>query len=128
MGQIYIFECYPMPWTEIDLEVPIGERGNHSFDIPQELTDEELKALVDMMCWAWNNEWFEHSTSETVCSELLQKFLPGLYERICVQVHSQFCNKYPNSENVSGFGEYEIFPPDEVNQMAREKYNSSYQD
>lgn len=65
----YIFECSPMPWTEIELGLGVG---CELFDIPLELSNEDIQALVDMMNWAWDNEWFEHSTSETVCTELLK--------------------------------------------------------
>ena len=113
---IYIFECFPMPWTEIELGLGIG---SESFEIPLELSNEDLQTLVDMMYWAWDNEWFEYSTSETVCTKLMQKRAPQIYERIQPLAHQQFCRKYPNSENVRGFGVYEIYIPDEIIEYAR---------
>jgi hypothetical protein len=113
----YIFECYLMPWTEIELGLGVG---CEFFEIPLELSNEDIQALADMMNWAWDNEWFEHSTSETVCTELLKKLAPQIFERIQPLVHQQFCRKYPNSENVQGFGVYEIFIPDEIIEYARE--------
>lgn len=112
----YIFECSPMPWTEIELGLGVG---CELFDIPLELSNEDIQALVDMMNWAWDNEWFENSTSETVCTELLKKHIPQLFERIQSLVHQQFCRKYPNSKKVQGFGVYEIFIPDEIIKYAR---------
>lgn len=112
----YIFECSPMPWTEIDLGLGIG---CEPFEILLELSNEDIQTLVDTMHWAWNNDWFEYSTSETVFTELLQKRAPQIFERIQPLAHQQFCRKYPKSENVRGFGVYEIFIPDEIIEYAR---------
>ena len=108
---IYYFEGSPMPWTEIDLGLGIG---CESFEIHLELSNDDIHALIKMMHWAWDNDWFENSTSETVCTKLLKKLAPQIFERIQPLVHQQFCQKYPNSENVRGFGVYEIFIPDEI--------------
>ena len=109
----YIFECYPMPWTEIELGLE-KNIGNSPITVSLNLSYEEIQAIVDMVNWAWDNEWFEDSTSETVCTELLQKCNPQLYNKIQPLVHKQFCTQYPNSENINGFGVYEIFYPDEI--------------
>lgn len=122
-SNLYEFECYPMPWTEIALSVASREVGNHPFLVQIDLIEDEIQELVAMTHWAWDNEWFEHSTSETVCSELLMKFHPDIYEKIRVQAHKQFCEKFPNSEDVVGFGDYEIFNPDEIDSLARKLYN-----
>lgn len=114
----YIFECYLMPWTEIDLGLGIG---CDYFEIPLELSSKDIQTLVDMMYWAWDNEWFEHSISETVWTELLIKFAPQIFERIQPLVHQQFCNKYPNNENIRGFGVYEIYVPDEIFDLANDR-------
>jgi len=111
----YCFECDLMPWTICDL----GETSDGTIFVNIELSAVEIQALVDMMNWAWDNEWFEHSTSETVCTELLKKHVPHIFERIQPLVHQQFCRKYPNSEKVQGFGVYEIFIPDEIIKYAR---------
>lgn len=113
---IYIFECFPMPWTEIDLGLGIG---CESFEIPLELSNEDIQSLVDMVHWAWDNEYFDHSASETVCTKLLNKLAPQIFERIQPLAHQKFCRKYPNSENVRGFGVYEFFIPDEIIESAR---------
>ncbi len=114
----YIFECSPMPWTEYELGV-----NDISIDVPLELSNDDLKSLVDMMQWAWDNEWFEHSTSETVFTELLQKRAPQLYDRIQPLVHHQFCQLYPNSESAEGFGVYEIFIPYQIMEYANNSFN-----
>ena len=116
----YIFECSPMPWTEYELGV-----HDISIDIPLELSNENIHSLVDIMHWAWRNEWFEHSTSETVFTELLQKRVPHLYDRIQPLVHQQFCHLYPNNENVEGFGVYEIFIPDKIIKYASSLHESN---
>lgn len=110
----FTFECTLMPWTEIELNIPTG----FSFDVDVVLTEDEFQALVDMMRWAWENEWFEKSSSEMVCSELLQKFLPELYQSLRDKAHSLFIQKHPDCQGVSGVGDYEIFPPDEVVDVA----------
>lgn len=117
----YCFSCYPMPWTE--REFGIETTGNNSIDVSMELSDEEILSIVEMMFWAWDNHWFEHSISETVCSDLLKKHLPQLYDKILSVAHRLFCNKYPNSKNCQGFGTYEIFCPDEIVEHAGYTYN-----
>ena len=114
---IYFFEGCPMPWTEIDLGIGVD---CESFEILLELSNEDIQTLVDMMHWAWDSEWFEHSMSETVFTELLQKRAPHIFERIQPLVHQLFCQKYPKSENVRGFGVYEIFIPDEIIEYAKD--------
>ena len=114
----YCFDCYPMPWTEIDLGLESKSIGNNEISVMLVLSDDDIQAIVDMMNWAWDNEWFEHSTSETACTELLIKHIPQLYNKLYPLVHKQFCNKYPNSEDVRGFGEYEISCPDEILEFA----------
>lgn len=112
---IYIFECYPMPWSVYEL----GCKRDCYVKLLIDLSDKNIHDLVEMMNWAWDNEWFEHSTSETVCTELLKKHIPQLFERIQPLVHQQFCRKYPNIKKVQGFGVYEIFIPDEIIKYAR---------
>lgn len=114
----YCFDCYPMPWTDIDLGIEPKSIGNNEISVMLDLSDDDIQAIVDMMNWAWDNEWFEQSTSETVCTELLVKHIPQLYNKLYPLVHQQFCNKYPNSEDVRGFGEYEMFCPDEIIEFA----------
>ena len=113
----YCFECDPMPWTIYEL----GEKGDCVFEVYIELSDEDIQTLVDMMIWAWDNEWFEHSTSETVLTELLKKKSLQIYNRVQPLAHKQFISKYPNRKDVEGFGVYEIFPPDEIIEFAREQ-------
>lgn len=117
---IYCFECDLMPWTIYEL----GEKGDCVFEVYIELYDEDIQTLVDMMIWAWDNEWFEHSTSETVLTKLLKKKSLQIYNRVQPLAHQQFTSKYPNRKDVSGFGEYEIFPPDEIIEFAREQYKN----
>jgi hypothetical protein len=114
---IYYFECSPMPWTEYELEV-----HDISIGVPLELSNEEIQSLFRMMHWAWDNQWFEHSTSETVSTMLLKQHVPDIYIKVYQQVHKQFCELYPNSENVEGFGVYEIFIPDIIADFAEEIY------
>ena len=109
----YTFECYPMPWTEIELGLE-KNIGNTPIAVSLELSFEDIQAIVEMTNWAWNNEWFEKSSSETVFTELLQQKLPNMFDKIQPLVHQQFCIKYPNSEKLDGFGVYEIFCPDEI--------------
>lgn len=106
----YCFDCYPMPWTLIDLHVD----EDCDLEVFLDLSVNEIGSLVEMLRWAWDNEWFEHSTSETVGSKLMEKHCPQLYERIKFLAHQKFCEKFPGSESVSGFGVYEIFIPDEI--------------
>ena len=110
----YIFECYPMPWTEIELGIIGKNIGNNPIEVSLDLSYEDIQAIVDMINWAWDNEWLEHSTSETAWTELLQKHIPQLYNKIQPLAHHLFCTKYPNSDHLKGFGEYEIFCPDEI--------------
>ena len=53
----YCFECDLMPWTICDL----GETSDGTIFVNIELSAVEIQALVDMMHWAWDNEWFDHS-------------------------------------------------------------------
>ena len=120
----YCFDSYPMFWTELALGLDQRVAGNGNIAISVYLTDAEIQSLVEMMHWAWDNEWFEKSASEVVCSQLLKKHNPEIYDKVYAQVHQEFCNKYPNSEQIDGFGVYEIFIPDEIVDYAREIYNS----
>ena len=106
----YSFECYPMPWSLYEL----GENDDCSVLVSLYLSDEEIQDIVKMMKWAWNNDWFEHSTSETVCTELLKKYLPKMFERVQTLALDQFLREYPNSEGIKDFGVFEIFVPDEI--------------
>lgn len=112
----YCFSCDLMPWTLYELE----DKKNVSVKVLIELTDRDIGDLVKMMKWAWENEWFEHSTSETVCTELLKKHVPSLYERVYQLAHQQFCRIIPDNKNLSDFGVYEIFPPEEIVDYARD--------
>ncbi len=113
----YVFECNPMPWTEIDLGME-KNIGNSPIAVSMKLSYEDIQAIIDMMNWAWDNEWFEHSTSETVCSQLLKKQLPQLYEKVKTIAHQIFCKRFPGSEHLEGYGVYEIFCPDEIIEFA----------
>lgn len=75
-----------------------------------------------MRHWAWDNKWFENSYSETVFSELFKKHMPDLFERVHQAAHIQFCENYPNRKDLDGWGVYEIFDPDEIDELARETY------
>lgn len=70
-----------------------------------------------------DNSWFEDSTSETVCTELLKNKMPSLYDKVYQLAHQQFCHTYANSEPVDGYDVYEIFIPDEIVCFARVKNN-----
>lgn len=117
----YIFECELMPWTEYELGI---DKQDNTIEVALELSIDEIQSIVDYMHWAWDNDWFEHSMSETVLTELFIKHSPALYERIQPLALQKFCNLYPNSENVNGFGEFEIFPPEEFIDIARETYQA----
>ncbi len=106
----YIFGCYPMPWSVYEL----GKEGDCPVQVSLDLSDEDIHDLVKMMNWAWDNDWFEYSTSETVCTKLLKKHLPRLYERVQPLALDQFLREYPNSEGITDFGVFEIFIPDEI--------------
>jgi len=106
----YSFECYPMPWSVYEL----GKEGDCPVQVSLDLSDEDIYDLVKMMNWAWDNDWFELSTSETVCTELLKKHLPRLFERVQPLALNQFLREYPNSEGIMDFGVFEIFIPDEI--------------
>lgn len=120
MGKIeagtYCFSCNLMPWTLYELE----NKENDSVEVSIELTDVDISDLVEMMHWTWDNEWFEHSTSETVSAELLKIHAPSLYDRVYQKAHWHFCRIIPNNKNLCGFGTYEIFPPDEIVDYARD--------
>ena len=118
----YCFECALMPWTLYEL----GDKGVWALEVYIELSDEDIQTLVDMMIWAYDNEWFENSISETAFTELLQKKSLQLYNRIQPLAHQQFISKYPDCQEVSGFGEYEIFPPDEIIEFAGEQSKNKY--
>lgn len=113
----YRFECDLMPWT--NHELGLGVYGDDSMEVVIELTKEEIQDLVNMMLWAWDNEWFENSSSEMVFTELLKERVPHLFDRIQPLAHQRFCEKFPNSETVEGYGVYEIFVPYEIVQYAR---------
>ena len=108
----YNFECNTMPWT--DAALGVYGKDEILIVVSVKLSEEEIQSLVKMMQWAWDNSWFEKSTSDTVCSELLKLQMPELYDKVWRLAHQQFCQKYPNCEGVNGFGEYEIFIPDEI--------------
>lgn len=121
----YGFECFTMPWTDIDLGLDSDSIGNHSVEIIIELSQDDIQSLVSMMHWAWDNSWFEVSNSEIVCAQLLKKHNPQLYDTVYLQAHKQFCTKYHISENVNGFGVYEIFPHDEIVEYANKTYENT---
>ena len=83
----YIFECYLMPWTAY------GLTGNYEaeIDVSIDLSLEEIQGLIDMMHWAWKNNLFEYSTSEMVCTFLLEERQPQIYDRVYPLVHKLFC-------------------------------------
>lgn len=123
MPGTYDFECCLMPWTKFE----IGERyvGDKPIVVSLELNYEELQSLVETLHWAWDNEWFEHSMSETVCTELIQLRAHDIYDRVYPIAHQSFCELFPNCENVQGFGVYEIFIPDEIVDYASDTYSDS---
>lgn len=114
----YDFECFIMPWTEYELGIDCKYNGNNPIYVPLKLTLSDIEDIVGMMKWSWDNNWMEVSTSETVCSELLKTHLPHLYNKVQLIAHEIFCTNYPNSEQIQGFGVYEIFCPDEIVEFA----------
>lgn len=110
----YDFECFIMPWTEYELGSDCKFNGSNPITVSLELSNDDIQDIVDMMKWAWDNQWMEKSTSETVCTKLLQTRLPHIYEKVQPMVHKIFCEHYPNSKHLKGFGIYEIFCPDEI--------------
>ena len=118
---IYCFECYPMPWCVYEL----GRKGDCYVKVLIDLSDENIHDLIEMMNWAWDNEWFEQSTSETVCTQLLKKYLPKLFERVQPLALNQFLREYPNSEGIMDFGVFEIFIPDEILDYAGKSVDKS---
>ena len=114
----YIFEGTLMPWTAYELT------GNYDdeVDVPIDLSLEEIQGLIDMMHWAYKNDLFEYSTSEMVCTYLLEERQPQIYNRVYPLVHKLFCDRYPNGNNVEGFGDYEIFIPDKIRVVAWNLY------
>ena len=112
----YVFSCNPMPWTEIDMGVKFG---TIEMFIPVWLSVEEIQGLIDMYRWAWDSNWFENSYSEMVCTELMKERMPQLYKRIYPLVHNAFCEKFSTDTQLRGFGDYEIFIPDEIDDLAR---------
>ena len=108
---IYSFDCFPMPWTTQELGADLED---YPIVISIELSLEEIQAIILMMHWAWNELWFENSTSELVNTKLLKKHVPHLYDKIQPLVHQQFINTYPKSDHLEGFGYYEIFCPDDI--------------
>ena len=112
----YSFNCDLMPWTLYELE----DKENVSVEVSIDLTDRDIRDLVKMMKWAWENEWFEHSTSETVFTELMKKHAPSLFERVYQKAHQQFCRIIPDNDKLSDFGVYEVFQPEEIVDYARD--------
>ena len=110
----YIFECFIMPWTESELGPDCKFDGNNPIEVPLKLSYSDIQTIVNMMNWAWDNHWMEHSTSETACTELLKTHLSHIYNKVQPIAHQIFCASYPYSENIDGFGVYEIFCPDEI--------------
>jgi hypothetical protein len=114
----YDFKCFIMPWTEYKLGLDCKYNGNNPINVSLHLSYNEIEAIVRMMKWAWDNNWMEQSTSETVCSELLRTHLPHLYNKVQLIAHEIFCTDYPNSEHIQGFGVFEIFCPIEIIEFA----------
>ena len=117
----YIFECFLMPWTAYELT------GNYEveIDVSIDLSLEEIQGLINMMHWAWKNDLFEYSTSEMVCTYLLEEHQPQIYNRVYPLVHKLFCDRYPNGNNAEGFGDYEIFIPDKIEDIAWDMYKET---
>lgn len=115
---IYNFECYIMPWTAYELGSDSKYNHDNPIIVSLHLSYDDIQDLVDMIKWAHENYLMEKSTSETVCSKLLQTRLPHLYDKIHLIAHEMFCADYPNRENIAGFGVYEIFCPDEIYDFA----------
>lgn len=83
---------------------------------------------IDWSAWTINEGGYGHLPLD-VKKEYLSKITSFNQISVCEDCSEHYNywrdNYNPNSENISGFGEYEIFPPDEVDQMARERYKSS---
>lgn len=120
MSKIYTFDCFPMPYTEKLLGC--RDIGNQEIAISIELSCENICNIISMLHWAWDNNYFDLDFSEKRYAKLFKEKIPELYEQVYSLAHLSFSNKYPNSINISGFGEYEIFPPDEILQDAIECY------
>lgn len=116
----YVFTCYPTPWTEIDMGV---RTGSTEIEVPILLNEEEIHGIIEMYHWAWDNGWFDNSISETVCTELIEERMPDLFNKVHPVVHEFFCKNYSNNSNLEGFGDYEIFIPDEIADMASSTYS-----
>ena len=114
----YIFECFIMSWTEDELGPDCKFDGSNPIEVLLELSYSDIEAIVDMINWSWDNHWMDHSTSDTPCAELLKTHLPHIYNKVQPIAHEIFCACYPNSEHFEGFGEYEIFSPDEIVEFA----------
>ncbi len=110
----YVFECYIMPWTENEIGPNSIYNENNPIEVSMELSYSDIQSIVDMINWAWEKDWIEHSPSETLWSKLLEIQIPQLYEKVHTKAHQYFCEKYPNSHKYEGFGIYEIFCPDEI--------------
>jgi len=72
---------------------------------------DEIIEMEEMVRWMYETEYIEHSTSETLFSELIKLRMPELYDRVYQEVHRIFCEKYSSDELLDGFGEYVIFLP-----------------
>jgi hypothetical protein len=46
-------------------------------------------------------------------------------KKVHLKAHKAFCEAHPNCENAVDFGVYEIFPPDEIQDFARNNYKPS---
>ena len=105
----YVFDCYPMPWSIYELGI-----SDDLIKVSIELSIDDIKGLIKMMEWAWENNWFDHSTSETAWTTLLKMHMPIVFYRVHPLVVEQFLSKYPDSKNITGFGIFDIYIPDEI--------------
>lgn len=118
------FECFPM-----SLATSILGINGDPIVVALDLSASEVQSIIDMLHWAWETDWFreeDHILSECKYSELFQERYPELYEKVYFLVHSKFCSMYPYNKDVDCWGVYNIFPPDDIFDMAVDMYSEVY--
>lgn len=119
--EVYEFECYPMVITEHELGVPSEQIENNPIMVYLKLSLEEVNSIVEMLHWAWQNQWFEDNVlSDRKWTEWMKMKLPDLFDKVYPKVHAEFCKRFPVHEGITDWGVYEIYPPDDIFCMAME--------
>ncbi|MBO5703563.1 MAG: hypothetical protein J6R91_03185 [Bacteroidaceae bacterium] len=121
MSQLYTFECYPMPWADFDLK--FKDVDNQAIVFSIELNDNDIRDIINMLHWAWDNEYFDFNNSDKKNTQLLKEKVPALYERVYHLLNLEFSKRYPGGCDIESYGGYEIFPPDEIINAAVECYS-----